>query len=83
MNPIARLEEIGGQHTSAVKRIRHQFEQADQRARETSRKLAAQERQRLQANRDKQRAPRKPASGALTPSELLSHPELLVWALRK
>ncbi|GAD84260.1 hypothetical protein NCAST_23_00180 [Nocardia asteroides NBRC 15531] len=82
MNPIARLENLGDQHASAVKRIRDQFEQIDQRAKQSSRELAARERER-RADRDKQRAPRKSAAGPLAPSELLGHPELLLWALRK
>ncbi|MEV6059063.1 hypothetical protein AB0L62_03575 [Nocardia asteroides] len=82
MNPIARLENLGDQHTSAVKRIRDRFEHIDQRAQQSARELAARERER-RADRDKQRAPRKPPAGSLDPSNLLGHPELLLWALRK
>ncbi len=83
MNPIARLEAIADQHTSAVKRIQDRFELNDQRAKETSRELAAQERQRRRIPRDQHRDTRKKTTGTLTPSDLLGHPDLLAWALRK
>ncbi|WP_336084986.1 hypothetical protein [Nocardia sp. SSK8] len=83
MNPIVQLQQIGDQHTAAVRRIRDRFEQADQRAKEASRQLAVRERQQRHVDRRIQRPAKKPTTGALTPSDLLSHPELLVWALKK
>lgn len=83
MNPIARLEAIADQHSSAVKQIRDRFEQLDQRAKESSRELAAQERKKRQVTRHQHRDPQKGTAGTLTASDLLGHPELLVWALRK
>ncbi|WKG10162.1 hypothetical protein QX204_01240 [Nocardia sp. PE-7] len=83
MNPIARLEAIADQHASAVKRIQDRFEQIDQRAKSTSRELAIQERQRRRVTHDRHPETRKQTPGTLTPSDLLGHPDLLVWALRK
>ncbi|MEV6658412.1 hypothetical protein [Nocardia fluminea] len=81
-NPITQLETIADQHASAVKRIRDRFEQIDQRAKEASRELAAQERKRRQGSRDQHRETQKKTSAPLVPGDLLGHPELLVWALK-
>ncbi|MEV6427259.1 hypothetical protein [Nocardia sp. NPDC051463] len=82
MNSIVRLEHIAGQHESAVKHIRDQFERIDKAAQQASRELAAQEWKRQRNRAEQQRAHKKSAEMP-NPVDLLDRPELLMWALQE